>query len=173
MMNKEKISHSVDFQIAPISENDIAGFCAAVDSVSRERKYLAFLEGPPFEMSRDFVLENLREGWPHFVALHEGSVVGWCDITSLHRPVYAHSGVLGLGVIATYRGQGIGEALMHTALNKAKSRGLTRIELTVREENKPAIALYEKLGFVVEGIKRNAVWVDDKYENLICMALLF
>lgn len=64
-------------------------------------------------------------------------------------------------------------SLMRAAIGKARTRGLTRIELTVREHNKPAIALYEKLGFQVEGLHRNAVRVDSKYENHISMALLF
>lgn len=161
------------YQIVPITEKHIEGFCAAVDSVARERKYLAFLEGPSLEMSRAFVLESLQGNWPHFVAISEEKIVGWCDIVSLHRHVFVHSGALGIGVLSLYRGQGIGQALMCSALEKAKSIGLTRIELTVRENNKPAIALYEKFCFVVEGLHRNAVLIGIEYENLISMALLF
>jgi L-amino acid N-acyltransferase YncA len=43
----------------------------------------------------------------------------------------------------------------------------------VREDNTRAIALYESLGFVVEGLKRNGVRLDGRYGNLVCMALLF
>jgi len=63
--------------------------------------------------------------------------------------------------------------LIRAALNKAKAIGLTRIELTVRENNKRAIALYEKEGFLIEGLHRNAVRIDTKYENQISMALLY
>lgn len=162
-----------NYEIITIMVEHIEGYRAAVDSVAREHKYLAFLEGPPLEMSRAFVLENIQGNWPHFVAVSEGNIVGWCDITSLHRPVFTHSGTLGIGVLASYRGQGIGEALLCTALNQAKSIGLTRIELIVREKNKPAITLYKKLGFVVEGLHRNAVRIRTEYENHISMALLF
>lgn len=162
-----------NYQIIPIKEEHIEAFRAAVDSVAREHKYLAFLEGPSFEMARAFVLENIQDDWPHFVALVEGKVVGWCDITTLYRHAFAHSGSLGIGVLAPYRGHGIGDALMRAALNKAKARGLTRIELTVREHNKRAIALYEKQGFLIEGLHRNAVRIGTKYENQISMALLY
>jgi len=162
-----------NYQITPITEEHIEGFRATVDSVAREHKYLAFLEGPPIEMSRAFVLENLQGNWPHVVAVSNGKIIGWCDITSLHRPVFEHSGSLGIGVLANYRGQGIGEALIRAALEKAKLKKLTRIELTVREKNKAAIALYEKIGFVAEGLHRNAVRIENKYENIISMALLF
>lgn len=134
---------------------------------------MAFLEGPPIEMSRAFVLKNIIEDRPHFVALCNDKVVGWCDIASLERPVFLHSGRLGIGILSEYRGQGIGEALIRAALEKAKQIGLTRVELTVREGNKRAIALYEKMGFFIEGLHRNAVRVDNKYENHISMAVLF
>lgn len=162
-----------NYKIIPITEEYIEGFRAAVDSVAREHQYLAFLEGPALEMSRAFVKENLAGEWPHFVAIDQSKVVGWCDITSLHRPIYMHSGVLGMGVMSAYRGQGIGAALIHAALAQAKTKGLTRVELTVREHNKIAIHLYEKMGFSKEGLHRNAVRIDGVYENHISMALLF
>ena len=163
----------MNFNIVPIGEKHIEGFWQAVDSVSRERKYLAFLEGPPIHTTRTYVQQNIREHWPHFVALSEEKVIGWCDVTSIDRPVFAHIGLLGIGVLAAYRGQGVGEALIRTALKAAQEKGLTRIELTVREHNKPAIALYKKFGFVAEGIHKNAVRIDGQYENHIFMALLY
>jgi ribosomal protein S18 acetylase RimI-like enzyme len=165
----EKMSH---IEIIPIAEKYIEGFWSAVDSVARERKYLAFLEGPPINTTRDFVLQNIEGNWPHFIAVCDGCVIGWCDISSLDRPVFAHVGSLGIGVLAAYRGQGIGKKLMQAAIQQAEQKGLTRIELTVREQNKPAIALYKKLGFEEEGVHKNAVCIEGKYENHIFMALL-
>ena len=163
----------IHFNIVPITEAHIEGFWSAVDSVSRERKYLAFLEGPPINTTRDFVLNNINGNWPQVVAMSDGELVGWCDITALDRPVFAHIGSLGLGVLASYRGKGVGKALISAALQKARAKGLTRIELTVRENNKTAIELYKKFGFVAEGIHKNGVCIDGQYENHIFMALLF
>jgi len=164
----------MQYPIISITEKHIEGFCAAVDSVARERKYLAWLEGPPLAMSRTFVRENIQKGFPHFVALDTDTVIGWCDIVlSRNRPAFSHCGTLGIGVVKPYRGQGIGKRLIAAALEKAKLIGFTRVELTVREHNKPAIKLYENFGFVVEGLKRKALRLDDTYENLICMGFLF
>lgn len=162
-----------NYEVVPIAEEHIEGFRAAVGSVAREAKYLSFLDAPSMEMARAFVLENIRENWPHYVAICEDKVIGWCDISSLHRPVLAHSGVLGIGVLAEYRGRGVGQALILASLNKAKTIGLTRVELTVREKNEAAISLYKKFGFEVEGLHRNAVRNGNIYENQIGMALLF
>ena len=159
-------------KIIPIAEEHIQGFWSAVDSVAREHEYLAFLEGPPINTTRDFVLGNIEGNWPHFIAVCDDRIIGWCDISSLDRPVFAHIGSLGIGILAPYRGQGIGKQLVQAAIQKAEQKGLTRIELTVREKNKAAIALYEQFGFEIEGIHKNAVCIDGKYENHIFMALL-
>ena len=169
----DPIDRPMSWIVVPIAEAHIEGFCHAVDRVAREREYLAFTEGPPLERSRAFVLRNLQENQPHFVALVEEDVVGWCDISSVDRPVYAHIGVLGMGVVAEYRGRGIGEALIRAALDKARSAGLERVELTVRESNMRARKLYEKVGFITEGVNFRAVKIAGRYENRICMAILF
>lgn len=171
MTNKE------EYNIVPITLAHLEGFRSAVDSVAREKKYLSFLEGPPIAMSKAFVEENIKENWPHVVAVVDGNVVGWCDITSnvtsLNRLAYAHCGELGIGVVEPYRGRGIGKALMIDALRRAKEKGLERIELNVFEKNIPAIMLYQQLGFVIEGKKKKAVKIDGEYDDLIGMALLW
>ena len=68
------------YQIVPIAEEHNSGFRAAVEIVARERKYLAFLEAPPFEETRRFVLRNIEQGYPQFVVLSADAVVGWCDV---------------------------------------------------------------------------------------------
>jgi ribosomal protein S18 acetylase RimI-like enzyme len=160
-------------RVAPIAEEHIEGFHAVLDSVCRERRYLLFLQAPPLEEARKFVRDNIRKGHPQCVALSDERVVGWCDILPVDRPARAHSGVLGIGIIAGFRGKGIGTALMRATLERARAAGLTRIELSVREDNRPAAGLYEKFGFVAEGTQRKAILVDGRYENLLTMALLF
>lgn len=160
------------FSVVPIAEDHIDGFRAAVDSVARERRYLALLEAPPPEESRKFVEQNIRKAYPHYVALAAGQVVGWCDALPYWQPTRAHSAVLGLGVLAAFRSRGIGTALLRATLERARAIGLTRIELTVRENNQRVVALYERFGFVREGIQRNALRVDGKYETLLSMALI-
>jgi ribosomal protein S18 acetylase RimI-like enzyme len=162
----------MEFRIQPIAEEHIEGFRSVLDSVARERRYLAFLEAPSLDESKAFVRRNIKMGYPQCVALIEAKVVGWCDVLPIDRPTMAHGGVLGVGVLLEHRGKGIGSALIRAATDMAKAAGLTRIELTVRERNDRAIALYERLGFVREGLKRNAVRIDGNYEDLVCLGLV-
>jgi len=160
-------------EIIAISEAHIESFHRALDTVAQERRYLAFLEAPPIESTRSFVLGMIARGQPQFVALSDGDVVGWCDVSRHERPIYAHVGTLGMGLLQPFRGQGIGTQLIRTTLAAAQAAGLTRIELSVYENNASAIALYKKIGFAVEGLSRNAARIDGAYENVIQMALLF
>jgi ribosomal protein S18 acetylase RimI-like enzyme len=160
-------------EILPMTPDHIDGFHRTLDVIARERRYLAFLEAPPLDSTRAFVLDLIRRGCPQYVAVAEGEVVGWCDLTPKDRPVYAHAGVLGMGLLPPFRGRGIGTRLMTTVLAAARRARLHRVELTVRETNVSAIALYAKMGFEVEGRFRDAIEVDGVYENVLGMARLF
>jgi len=52
-----------------------------------------------------------------------------------------------LFVRASERGTGLGRALVVAAMDRARERGCARIELDTEEANRPAVALYESLGF--------------------------
>ena len=52
----------------------------------------------------------------------------------------------------------------------AVSQEITRLELTVRKENKAAVHLYEKSGFVIEGLRKNSMRVGGVYADEYYMA---
>ena len=159
-------------EIRLIQESDTSSFRDALDVVCREKKFLAFFEAPPFESTLEFVSSNIKQGMPHYVAIAEGRVVGWCDINkNTSRPVFSHIGHLGMGVVAEYRGQGLGRSLIKAAIDHAKMIGLRRIELEVYTTNQAAIKLYECVGFQLEGTKRQHARFDDRFEDSHIMAL--
>lgn len=160
-------------KIVPIAAEHIESFHRALDLVARERRYLAFLAAPPIESTRAFVLNNIERGYPQLVLVSGGDVIGWCDVLPKPRAVHAHIGVLGVALLPEFRGQRHGERLMRQTLDAARTFGLHRVELTVRQNNANAVALYRKIGFEIEGLMRDAIKVDDVCENVVLMALLF
>lgn len=67
----------------------------------------------------------------------------------------AHTVYLGGFVIKSgLKGRGIGTRVLTHVKNNAASEGIKRIELTVDLKNEPAINLYKKIGFEIEGIVR-------------------
>jgi ribosomal protein S18 acetylase RimI-like enzyme len=157
-------------EIVPIERRHIAGFHAVLDSVAREGRYLAFLEAPPLARVRRFVVNGFGNGTTHYVALDQDHVVGWCDVAPKMHSTLRHSGILGMGVAATHRGQGLGTRLLDTTIDTASGRGGTRIELTVRSDNVGAIELYRRFGFEFEGSCRHFMVVGDQYYDALLMA---
>ena len=159
-------------EIVPIERRHIAGFREVLDGVARERRWLAFLEAPAPDRVRSFVLNGLRNGMTQFVAVDDGRVVGWCDVNPKTHEALRHSGVLGMGVAASHRGQGVGSALLRATLEAAAARGIKRVELVVRADNAAAIRLYEKYGFELEGRLRDYMIVDGRAYDALQMARL-
>ena len=126
----------------------------------------------PLEAGLAFYRNIVDNDLCHFVALLDGVVVGWCDVLPTHGEARAHVGTLGMGLVAKARHIGIGAKLMDATLSKAWRKGFSRIELTVRTDNANAKALYERVGFTVEGLNRNAFFVDGKFYDTYSMALL-
>lgn len=63
--------------------------------------------------------------------------------------------VLQITVASAYQRQGVATQLLDLTLDKAKSLGCERVVLEVRETNHRAIALYQKLGFQFDGVRKN------------------
>lgn len=167
------MSASADIAILPIANEHIEGFHKALDTVAREREYLTMLEAFPLEDTRAFVLGMIAKGNPQFVALVGSDVVGWCDISRHTFPSHAHAGHLGMGIIPAYRGQGLGHRLIETTLQAARDAGFERVELSVHADNIRAVTLYEKVGFVREGLARRSVRIDGRYKDAIQMAIIY
>lgn len=82
-----------------------------------------------------------------------------------------HAGSIVIAVSPDNHGQGIGTMLMQTIVDLADNwLGLSRLELQVYTDNTPAIALYEKFGFVSEGTLRHYAYRDGKLCDLYMMA---
>ena len=163
---------SSDFSIRPSSPADADGVWYCLDSVARERRHIAMVEPPTLEEVRSFLCTLAERGVIQFVALAGSQVVGWCDVTRKPIEGFRHSAVLGMGLLERYRGRGLGSALLRAVLAEARSRDLSRIELEVYTSNQPAIAVYERVGFRREGIKRSARILDGEVKDILCMALL-
>jgi putative acetyltransferase len=104
------------------------------------------------------------------VACRGDTIVGAADLRRFSgRRV--HAGEIGLGVHDDYARRGVGSALL-SALIDAGERwlGLTRLELAVYTDNAPALALYRKYGFVVEGTYQAYAFRDGTFADAHCMA---
>ena len=88
-------------------------------------------------------------------------------------PRKRHVASIALLVHPEYQRKGLGEKLLTAILDIADQwLMLKRVELTVIEGNEAAIALYQKLGFEIEGVIKAAVISEGQYKNEIIMGRL-
>ena len=143
-----------------------------LDEVAREEQFLEMIYAPPFEDVSEFQEKLIDQKAPVFYALDQGKVVGWLDIVVLKNPRQNHRGTLGMGILKSHRGQGIGSALFNKALEYSRSIGLEKIELQVYPENTQAIELYKKFGFQQVGYCKHYRKLNGRYFDSISMELL-
>ena len=160
----------MSLNIRQIREEDVPSFNAAIGIIARERRYLYLIDTPPMADTAAMVARTVKDGTPHHVLVDGDRVVGWCNILPPPRPARAHVGIVAMGLLPEWRDKGWGTRLMQSALAAANAFGFTRVELTVFANNLRAQALYRKLGFVEEGIKRDSVRIDDVSIDEIIMA---
>jgi RimJ/RimL family protein N-acetyltransferase len=106
-------------------------------------------------------------------AFDGGRMIGNCDVLRRKPTDVHHTGVLGIVIIEGYRGIGLGEAMVRTALAQAKKIGVWLVELQVFASNTRAIQLYESVGFrrfgtIPDKILRRGRHIDEiqMYVNL-------
>jgi len=98
-------------------------------------------------------------------------IVGWCDaIPGDALSGTRHVARLGMGLLPSHRGLKIGRRLIEATIDRAKAIGMQKIELTVHASNVSAIALYRRVGFVEEGRRIRAWFVDEIYDDILLMA---
>jgi len=110
-------------------------------SVADERRYIRALRRHPDAALLVAVADDDR-------------LIGRLSISRDPHPASAHVADLGLMVAASHRRRGVGTALMRGAETWARRVSVTKLELHVFPHNDAAIALYEKLGYEREGLRR-------------------
>ena len=131
---------------------DVDAFAAVVASVAEEGRWIA--TDPPLDVEKFTarVRQSLADGVPLFVLDTGGEIVGTAGL----HPTHAEGVVsLGMSILAAHRGRGGGRLLMTALLEHARGMDCHKVELEVWPDNERAIALYEKFGFEVEGLRRD------------------
>jgi RimJ/RimL family protein N-acetyltransferase len=107
------------------------------------------------------------------LALDGGRIIGMVQLIGGTRAESAHCVRLGITVAKDWRDRGVGRELMTRAIEWARqAKGVSRVELEVFSGNARAIHLYERMGFVAEGLRRRAFTKNGGEIDSLMMALL-
>ncbi|HEX5440622.1 MAG TPA: GNAT family N-acetyltransferase, partial [Ktedonobacterales bacterium] len=144
----------------------------AVWAISRQQGVIETILSLPSDRVEQRLerLQSLTSDDHWFVAEVDGAVVGLAGL-SVGRGRLRHSGHVFLFVSRDFQGRGIGSRLLETLLDVADNwLLLRRVELTVFAGNVRAKALYERHGFVVEGLRKMSVIAEGALHDEYLMA---
>lgn len=129
--------------------------------VSREEQVLWFQSLSKSRKSRRYVLIEKKSR----------EICGIIRIDDLD--LANRSATVGADIDLRFRRQGLATEAYRLIIEYLfNSLGLHRLQLVTLETNEIALGLYEKLGFQKEGIIRDSIYRDGKFNNLILMGLL-
>lgn len=165
-------NHKVDLsegEIIYANRKYLQSFYETLDVVAREKIYIEMIEAPGFTRILDFFNTHSAKNWPAYYAIENDKVVGWADITPSSNPRTKHRGGLGMGLLSSHRGKGLGSKLLLKCLEHAKLIGIEKVELSVYTTNINAIKLYKKMGFTEEGTIKNYRKLDGQSFDCLLM----
>jgi ribosomal protein S18 acetylase RimI-like enzyme len=142
-----------------------------INSYSKE-DYMASREVTDLEALKK-ILQN--DHLVHFIAYDGITPIAYCQIVHMADSVNFNSGakINAIAVLPEKRGLGIGTQLLETVIDYLKSNPkIKNIYLGVANENKAAIELYKKLGFIKVGELKNTFTKNDVLMDIETYSLL-
>ena len=121
----------------------------------------------------NIIKNNIKNDNPMFLMEEEGEIIGFLGGIRGRCNRVKHSLYIALGILRDYRGKGRGRALMNKIDKWSQNNNIKRVELTVICDNKKAINLYKYMGFEIEGVKKSALKLEDRFVDEYYMGKVY
>jgi RimJ/RimL family protein N-acetyltransferase len=154
---------------------DAVGLLALKQRLDRETSFMLLEPDERTEDSTDIAADlSSMAGTANCIVVAEtaGRLVGYAEARGggfRRNRITAH---VVIGVLAAAGGQGVGSGLLRELELWAPGHGIHRLELTVMSHNHRARRLYERMGYAVEGRRRECLLVDGRLADELYMARL-
>nr|WP_309098744.1 GNAT family N-acetyltransferase [Fredinandcohnia onubensis] len=106
------------------------------------------------------------------VAEEKGQLIGFLMAIGGNARRNKHSVYIVVGILKDFRGKGVGVYLFEELEKWALTHKIHRLELTVVTRNVAGLALYQKMGFEIEGTKRDSLLIDGEFVDEYYMSKL-
>lgn len=152
--------------IRNLKSQDAEAMICFMQTVDAESRFLSREPGEfcfSVEQERDIIAKSLKNEHTHWVVADlNGELTGVCEVSRVSaKQRFCHRAAIALVVLKQYWGLGIGTIFMNDAIAWGKEKGYEQLELGVVKGNEKALALYQRLGFVITGETRNALKYRD------------
>jgi RimJ/RimL family protein N-acetyltransferase len=153
--------------IREIRDSDAEAFLALCKQLDEENKFMMLEPGErktTLEEQEGRIREILsKDNQTIFVVEEEEALVGYLAAIGGSYARNRHEAYIVVGIREAFTGRGLGTALFERLEAWAGEHSIHRLELTVMVHNTRGVGLYKKMGFEVEGVKRDSLFVDGKY----------
>jgi putative acetyltransferase len=143
---------AASFQVRPARPKDARSFFEMWSAVVAEGRFVR-----PDETRQPvrFYRRAFKRSWSpdraDLVAVDGRRIVGHLTVAREDGSVNRHVASLGIAVGESWRGRGVGSALMQEAIRWARQMGVEKLALSVYPDNAAAREMYRRFGFVEEG----------------------
>ncbi len=159
--------------IREIGKSEARAYFECLKKIDQETKFMMF-EPDERQYDENLIASYLSNRDDLFLgAFSEHEIVGFLAAKRGNFRRIRHSAYIVIGIRQDFHRQGIGSKLFDKLEEWARKNQIKRLELTVEVSNTPAINLYEKQGFSIEGIKRKTMLVDGEFVDEYMMAKLY
>lgn len=153
--------------IREVTRHDVDKLASLIQQVERESDFMLFeaderIITPEQQLKRIESMQN-EENSTIIVAEVDHQLVGYLVAIGGSANRNKYSVYIVIGVLSEFAGQGVGTKMFEALLNWAVKQKIHRLELTVMKHNVRAVALYKKMGFEIEGIKRDSLYLNGKF----------
>jgi hypothetical protein len=158
--------------LRPARPTDSRGLARLFAAVRGEGRWLLTPPSAVSEPSEAFFIGEMIRGGGGLamVAEADGEVIGNVLVSLERSSVSNHVGTLSIVIDEAWRDVGIGSGMVRAAQEWCRERGLEKLSLAVFPDNERAIAVYERAGFVREGLRRRQYRVEGEFRDELLMA---
>ena len=162
--------------VRQIRETDAAPFLELCRKLDEETRFMMLEPGERStsveEQSRQIKGVLLTDNQTILVAEAGGGLVGYVAAYGGDFRRNRHCAQVITGVLQAFSGRGVGTRLFMELEQWARRNGVHRLELTVMAHNDRAVRLYRKMGYEVEGGRRDSLLVNGSYVDEYYMGKL-
>ncbi|MBF1051052.1 MAG: GNAT family N-acetyltransferase [Peptostreptococcaceae bacterium] len=160
-----------------IQEDDYYKMTTLIEKLADESNYYPFTSDD-YKVSekeqRAFIQKmNIEKNCYIQGAFFKDDMIGIVYLYGGSRIRNYHSTTLGIGVLEKYKGKKIGTTLIQNAIKYAYNCDVIgKINVQVVKENTKAINFYKNNGFVLEGVEKRALFIDDLFYDCVNMGYI-
>jgi L-amino acid N-acyltransferase len=155
------------------TENDLPAMLEIYNDIIINTTAVWQYDTHTLEMRQEWFKTKQEQGFPIFVAVEGGVIVGFSTYGTFRAwQGYKHTVENSVYVASNQRGKGIGKLLMPPLIESARQQGIHAIVAGIDAENEVSIKLHQQFGFVEVAHFKEVGYKFDKWMDLKFLELI-